>query len=766
MTLVNTLGLTVAYLVVLAAFLFAIDELNFDKFHPESNRLYRLVVDWNGDGITRNWARSSMPLGNVANDALPEIQQMVRIRKNPGTELITIAGESFYEGGLLLAEPDFFEMFGFELLRGEIDQVLAEKYSIVLTEQMANKYFGTADAIGQIIRYDNHYDLKVTGIARDAPSNSHIQFDGLISFLLLEEMFNERRRTHWGQFDHYTYLKLTAGAEAATTETKMAEYFSSNAPDWVNEKMSMKLQPVTDIHLNSNRHSELSTNSDPSYLRIFMATSVLILLVAIINYMNLTLATHFFRLKEMMVKKVLGSSHRQLVLQVIAESIMLSVLAAVLALGVLRLILPFLEEISGKGFEAVDWISLILTVLGMSVALGALAGLFPATNLPGFVSYRQGYRVQNKSRTSNLLILVQMVVSAFLIACTLGVLKQTNYMQRVELGFENKGVISIPVKDRSKNKDYQTIVNRLKSIPGIKNASFSSSTPGSNNHLTYTYKISGADRPEAAMATVLIDENFAELYGLELLRGRLPDGNGPKEQTQIILNQAAVEMFEIGEAIGKTVSGKTTGTIIGVVGDFQVSSLHSPTEPVIMFNYLPTLRYVSIEPEAQFTKASLESLAVLWSEFYPNYPLEYTFLSDENKRLYRFEDDVLLSMKLLTSVALLIATVGLIAHLVLLMYRKAKEFSIRKVLGASVKTVFFHSLVGSIRFLILGMLVAIAGSVWALETWQQQFAFKSSIGIETYIIPIMGVALILVLVTLGLLSKQLRENPVNNLRNE
>ena len=185
-----------------------------------------------------------------------------------------------------------------------------------------------------------------------------------------------------------------------------------------------------------------------------------------------------------------------------------------------------------------------------------------------------------------------------------------------------------------------------------------------------------------------------------------------------------------------------------------------------MYNYLPTLRYVSVEPEAEFTKASLESLAVLWSEFYPNYPLEYTFLSDENKRLYRFEHDVLLSMKLLTSVALLIATVGLIAHLVLLMYRKAKEFSIRKVLGASVKTVFLHSLMGSVPFLILGMLVAIAGSFWALETWQQQFAFKSSIGIETYIIPIIGVALILVLVTLGLLSKQLRENPVNNLRNE
>ena len=766
MTLVNVSCLSIAFLMVLGAFLFTVDELQYDRFHPNSHRLYRLVVDWNGDGIIRNWARSSMPVGGVADGTLPEIAQRVRIRKNPGTELITIAGESFYESGLILAEPGFFEMFGFELLRGNPDQVLADKFSIVLSEGMANKYFGTQDAIGQIIRYDSQYDLKVTGIAKDTPSNSHIQFDGIISFLLLEEIFNERRMTHWGQFDHYTYVKLAEGADPDNTEKKMAEYYSSNAPDWVNEKMTMKLQSMTDIHLHSNRHSELSQNSDPSYLRIFLAASLLILLVAIINYMNLSMAKYFFRLKEMMVKKVLGSSRKQLVLEIVLESMMLSMFAAVLALGLLWLTLPFLKDVSGKGFETVNWALLSLGMLGLGTVVGILSGFFPAINLPNFINYSQGNPVKHKSRTSNILILVQMVASAFLIACTLGILKQTNYLERVQLGFENNGIISIPIKDRAQNKDYPVIVNRLQSIPGIKNVSFSSSTPGSNNYLTYTYKISGANRPEAAMATVLIDENYAEVYRLELLQGRLPDGKSPEGQTQILLNKAAVEMFELDEPIGKTVTGKTIGTIVGVVDNFQVNSLHAAMEPVIMYNYLPTLRYVSVEPEADFSPSILQSLSAVWSKFYPDYPMEYSFLSDENKRAYQFERDVLVSMKLLACVALLIALVGLVAHLVLVMHRKSKELSIRKVLGANAATIIYGTLKSLIPLLLVAMLIASAGSTWALSNWLQQFAFKVKLGAGIHVISIFSVLLITLAIALTLLSRKLKENPVDNLRHE
>ena len=257
-TLINIAGLAIGFVSFLAAGLYSYDELTYDRFHPDYENIYRLVVDWDGDGIKRNWARASVPTGRVADGSIPDIEQRVRIRKNSGTDLLTIDNTPFYEPQLLIVEQGFFDFFGFELKRGATERVLAEKYNVVLTESTSKRYFGDQNPIGKTIRYDSKYDLTVTGIAKDPPSQSHIQFDVLLSFLLLDEMFSESRLNHWGQFDHYTYMRISANTSQQEVETKMQGFLESSAPDWVNEKVTLKLQPIKSIHLESQRNSELT----------------------------------------------------------------------------------------------------------------------------------------------------------------------------------------------------------------------------------------------------------------------------------------------------------------------------------------------------------------------------------------------------------------------------------------------------------------------------------------------------------------------------
>lgn len=764
-TIVNIVGLAVGFTCVLVAGLYGYDELSYDRFHPDSKKIFRLVVNWSGDGVTRNWARSSIPVGRVGDGSIPEIDQRIRIRKNPGTDLLSVENKDFYESQMLFVESGFFDLFGFQLLSGEPTNVLEDKNNIVLTESTAKKYFGDQDPIGKTIRYDGRFDLKVTGIAKNPPSQSHIQFDCLITFALLEDIFSESRRNHWGQFDHYTYLKISSTADPEKIEAKMGSFLANQAPDWVTEKITLKLQSIRSIHLQSQRQGELSFNSDITYSAIFLIAATMILLLALINYTNLLVAICLTRSKEMAMRKILGSTRRKLLTSLITESILFMISGMVLAILMVQIIMPLLGTMTGKDLTGIQNLWGLLLCIVLSILIGAFAGIFPALQLVKLSTSSADISKRFKSSVGNILIIVQLMISSLLIMAVLGVTKQLVFMQQASLGYEDGNVLIIPIKDRSQNRQYKTIVERIKNVPGIKTASFSSSTPGTNNYLTYTYKIENTNREEAALSTIILDENFFDLYNIGLTQGRLPDGL-PHEGTQVILNQAAVDFLELKEPVGKSVKGKANGTITGVVENFQINSLHSPMEPVIMYNFLPTLRYVSVKPEQAFSAQTIDQLGHLWSDIYPQYPLEFGFLEEDNLRLYSFEKGVLFSLDILVVIAVFIAAFGLIGNAALGARRSAREYSIRKVLGGSSRSILYHAFIRLVPSVLLGTIIAISFGYWGLNSWLQGFAFQSKPGLAVYLLPIILMCVLLVLFVGGILIRQLNQAPTKFLKEE
>ena len=763
-TLINIVGLAIGFASFLVAILYSADELSFDDFHPNADQVYRLVVDWDGDGIQRNWASSSVPVGQVGDGFIPEITQRVRIRKNPGTDLITINDQSFYEPKLLMVEPAFFNLFGFTLETGDKEKVLSDKYSIVLTQETAKKYFGNQNPIGQIIRYDGQFDLKVTGIARNPPTQSHIQFDCLLSFELLDEIFPKSRLDHWGQFDHYTYVRLAENANVDLVESKMANYLSSQAPDWVSEKITLKLQPIKSIHLESTRQSELSPNSNKAYYLVFMSAAVLILLVASINYVNLSYATYLSRSKEM--KKILGATKSGLLKGLIIESALISLSAMLLALFIVNLTIAEIGQITGKDFGQFHTPSFIFLTLSIGLITGLISGIPPALGLIKIQNHMDKLKSKPKSTMGHIMILIQLSVSSLLIMAMFAVTSQFNYLQNTSLGFNGARTLVIPIKDRSLNAGYQATVNEIKSISGIESASFSSTTPGTNNALTYTYSISGTDRNDIALTTVIADEFFYELYNIRLKAGRLPEIFAPGNEAQIVLSQAAVDFLDLKEPIGKTVSGKIKGTIVGVVEDFQVNSLHSKVEPIIMFNYLPTLRFVSVKTSNGFDQATIASLAKVWDGKYEKYPMEYSFLEDDNLKLYSYEQGVLNSIYILVTIAIFIASIGLVGHATLLRRNKAREYSIRKILGASSWAILTGSVKRIIPLFLIGAGITALIGYAGINSWLQSFAYRPSLGLSVIVIPLLAVLVLFLSVMSGLLLSQANKNPTRYLKEQ
>jgi putative ABC transport system permease protein len=764
-TLINISGLAVGFVCMLAAILYSQDEFTYDQFHPKSENVYRLIVDWDGDGVKRNWARSSFQAGRVA-DEIPDIEQLVRIRMNPGDELIEVNDKPYYESKLLLVEPDFFKLFGFQLQRGTADNVLKDKHSIVLTERTAIKYFGSEDPIGKSIRYDGKYDLIVTGVAENPPSQSHIQFEVLISFLLLEEIFSDTRYHHWGQFDHYTYLRLSDKKIQSEVELKMSQFIESNAPDWVNEKVTLKLQPIEAIHLNSKRESELSQNSDRTYSIVFLTAAGLILIVAFINYINLSAAIYLKRDRQMVMHKILGATKTDLIRNLMIESLFISLISIVIAMFLTSFAVKWAGLDQGKNFQSMASFEMLVQAFLIALVIGLFAGIFPALKVSS-ISQRALVKPSIvKNGKSNFMILTQLVISTLLIVGMLGVSAQLKFFQNTTLGFEDENVLIIPIKDRSKNVNYQSTINRIKAIKGIEAVSFSSSTPGSQNSLTYTYKISGANKPEAAIGTVLLDEHYFELYNIKLTAGKLPTGMLQDDKVEILINQAAMDFFGLESPIGKTVSGRVSGVIVGVVENFQLNSLHDEIGPIIMYNYLPTLRYVSIKANGQFKAETLNELATFWSSIYENYPLEYSFLEDDNLKLYSFEQGIMSALDILVLISMFLAAFGLVGHATFLRQQKAHEYAIRKVLGGTSTEILFKSFERLLPLIIVGGVVVAGLSYWGLNTWLQNFAFRIDPSLEIIFMPLLFIIAFLMILVGSMLYYQLNRSPIKYLREQ
>ena len=476
-TFINISGLAIGIASFLLVALFIADEFSFDRNHKNADRIYRIVLDFTSDGTVTNWAKTSAPIGHHLTGAFPEIEQVVRLRKNPGTDLLAYNSLQLYEEKLFFADSTLFSVFDFKLSKGNPLSALNAKNSIVISESLASKYFGGEDPMGKSLRLNNQLDLTITGVMENIPSNSHFIADAFITFSSLDDLLGEKRLTHWGQFDHYTYLLLSKGALPKEVESKFPQLLKQNAPEWVSEKETLFLQPLTSIHLHSGRKDEITPNSKETYSYILGTIACFILLMASINFINLTTATQISRFKEIAIQKILGADKYHLSLYALTESQIICVIASLAAIMVGYLALPMFNLITGKQISIVnaEWI-LILSII-VSITVGLISSGIPSiqaltANITQ-TSKQFGTRIRKPIlRTS--LIIFQFSISILLLIGTSVVSSQFNFLKSMSLGFNGDNIVVIPVKDRSQNDRYPTIVNEINQLPGVQSASFSS----------------------------------------------------------------------------------------------------------------------------------------------------------------------------------------------------------------------------------------------------------------------------------------------------
>lgn len=768
-TFINIFGLAIGLACLFLISLFIYDEYHFDSYHKKADRIHRIILDFAEEGNTVNWARTSAPIGQYLKGAYPEVEQVVRLRKNPGTDLLSRDEVKFYEERIFFADSTLFDVFDISLSRGNSGSALRDKNSIVITEALAKKYFNSDDPIGKSLRLNNTVDLKITGIINEMPANSHFVADAFVTFASLDQFLSEKRLSHWGWMDHYTYVLLSPGSNPEQLQAKFPDFIKKNAPEWVSEKEKLYLQPLKSIHLHSDLKDEIIPNSRESYSFVLGTIALFILLMACANFINLSTATLTTRFKEISVQKVLGASRLHLSAYFWIESILICTVALAASLVLAFIAEPYFNASTGKQISILNSPWLIAPAITLIAFIGFLSGIIPtiqSTRLNISNISRPQKNILSKSGIRTTLITFQFCISILLIAATWIVSNQFSFLKSSRLGFTSENVIVIPVKDRSQNEKHSTFVNEISQLPGVVKTSYSSSIPAINNAYTYSYTFTGSESGEQTMAVFLVDENFFDLYKVKLKEGSFLDLQKKDTLADVILNEAAVKQLHLSNPIGQLVTGQVKGRVVGIVEDFNFATLHGAIQPVIMYAFHQNFRFVSVKLDAGDVHTQLATLDKKWQELYPGYPLEYYFLDSKIQQLYAIESRLTSAYTSFSIIAVIIAGIGLVGLTTYLLNRKLKEISVRKVFGSSTIQLVGLIYSGYVKVVLIAALIAwIFGYYW-MNQWLSGFAYKTELRNIYFIVPTL-IMIVILLLTTGLQTiKASRTNPVDNLREE
>lgn len=765
-TFINIGGLAIGLASVLLVSLFIYDEYSFDRFHRNADNIYRIALDFTSEeGNTVKWARTSAPIGLHLRGAYPEIENLVRLRKNPGTDLLSNNEIRFYEERIFFADSSYSQVFDLPLKSGNPSTVLKEKNSVVVTEALGKKYFGHEDPVGKTLRFNNAIDLKITGIMKEMPANSHFRADAFITFTSLDDLMDPKRLAHWGWMDHHTYILLAKGAKPEQVEAKFPDLIKQNAPEWVSKNERLSLQPLTSIHLHSDRKDELTPNSHESYSYVLGTIALFILLMACANFINLSTATQMSRSREISIQKILGASSLSMSLYFQIESLIICLAGLSLAILLAILALPYFNHITGKEIPFGNNLWTIVPALLLSLFIGSVTSIVP-TLQAGRVNLLQTMRtsVKRKSAIRTALITFQFSISIMLITATWIVSAQFSFLKSSRYGFESDNVLTIPVKDRSQNSRHSALAAELGRQSGVQSVSYCSSTPGGNNAYTYTFTFVGTANGEQTMPTFLVDENFFDLFRIKLMQGQFPDAESKDTLTEVVLNQAAVDQFRLSQPIGQLITGNVKGRVVGVVENFNYASLHSSIEPIILYSNHNNFRFVAVRLEENEIQSGLESLGQKWLELYPGYPLEYAFLDDQIDQLYSSERRLTKAYTSFSLMAVIIAGIGLVGLTTYLLTRKLKEISIRKVFGSSTSELIALIYSDYFHVVTLSTIIAWTFTYYWMREWLTGFAFRTEISIIQFALPTLLMIVVLLLATGIQTFRASRVNPVDNLK--
>jgi putative ABC transport system permease protein len=790
-TAINLFGLTIAFLCSLFIYLFLDHELSYDKDVADYENIYRLT--W----ITENpQTRTPHPMAQAMVRDLPEVAQAVSISPwydaGLNREKILVENQAkevkFEERDFFFADSTFFEVFGIEVLEGDAD-ALSQPFTLVITDKMAYKYFGDESAIGKELRISD-MPMVVSTVVKALPENTHFHFEALLSYITLKTINPEDNWLTWDDFGHFNYVKLNDGASPEVLESKLASWVI-NYHDWSEDDKEVilsgdvhfDLQPITDIHLKSNLRWELENNGNILYIYILTGTLVFLLLIAGINYVNLTTAKSLERAKEIGVRKTLGAFKESLSLQFYIESIIFCLIASLLAFVLAVPGLELFNGLSGKSFEISDLFGLQFVGVSLAVIffIAIIAGAYPAMVLS---SFKPAEVLKGKLTTSSkgiairgVLVTLQFTISAILIAGSLIIVRQVNYMKSKELGFDQNAVVHlpIPVSVEFGGIDLNKLAltqKRLKELSVIIAVSATSNILGSQFNQHPIYPVANPENRIDA-SEMMQDFGLKDVLNYQIIAGRDFDKTFGVDSSGInfIINEAAVTAMNLETPIGDKIvwvdnDRNVEGTVIGVVKDFHYRSLHEDIQPLIIQLQSHYASHFMVKLEGKAFASSLSEIESLYAEMYPNNPFSYQFLDHELAELYGQEQKTLSIFTVFAVVALILACLGLLGMALTMLNQRVKEIGMRKIMGASAFQIALLILGQFAKLIIVAMIIGLPVAYFLMENWLMEFSFRAPSSPLPYVLAAVILLVISVLSVSSAVAKMAYSQPIDSLRYE
>lgn len=777
-SLINLIGLTVAITVAMLIVLYVKDEASFDNYHQDGDRIYRVASNLTTPGNYFEFALTPPHLGQRMQEDFGGIESHMRLAYFSAT--VDYEDKSFEETSSLYADPEFFNFFSIPLVQGNADKALAAPYSVVLTEETARKYFGGEGAMGKLLQVEGlKQPLVVTGVMEEVPVNTHFDTDLLVSMStrVSEEII---RPGQWFYLDYYTYLKLAPDVDVAQISLKMDQFIEKHIGDAqrsANQTYQFDFQNVKDIHLKSHRDVELAVNGHIQYLYIFSTVAIAILLIASVNFMNLSTARATRKSKEVGVRKVVGAVRGQLVSQFLVESSLITFMAGILSLCLVYLVLPPFNQLIDKqlSFELLFSGTMPVYWLVLLVSLAMLAGFYPALFLSRFkpvAALRSAKVVEgNGGWLRRGLVVFQLMISTALIIGVLVINRQLGGIQGKDLGFDKENIVLI---DYASGPEMAKILRaELSKEPAVKQVSFSRFSPreGAINWFTQYEKEPG-QLENASMYGALVDYEFIETYNLELLAGRTFDKSQAMDaDSAYVLNEAAVRKIgyesnqaALGQLIGQN---GNLGRVIGVVKDFNFRSLHHEIEPMVMYISDPRFySYISVKTHKGQGLAVMEALEKVWRNVNPDKPFEAAYLNDRLNQYYEGELLTRQIFDIFSKLAIFIAALGLFALSSFIAARQQKAVCVHKVLGAPMAKLSLRFIWQFIKLALIAFAISLPAAWFLADKWLENFTYRTELDLGLIALTSL-VMLLITLISVSFQSLRIsRANPATILRSE
>jgi putative ABC transport system permease protein len=789
-TFLNIAALAIGLTTFIFIFIYVSDELTYDKYHDKHERIYRLESDFNIGSKHDEFAIVPIPMGPALQMEFPEIEKFVRF-DNMDNVLIKVGEKEFYEDDFYFTDSTIFEVFTHKLIMGNLEGSLVEPNTVVLSQSIASKYFGNENPIGLLIETGGGRHFKITAVIEDLPGNSHLKFKALFSGSTLakemgEEEFNSMEPGRFWNIGVYTYVLLNEQSSIESIHKKFPQFYEKymkSVGEQFNASFNLKTTKLADIHLTSRLAADLATGNI-SYVYIFSAIALFILLLAAINYMNMATARSSERSREVGMRKVMGAEKKQLIFQFLSESVMLSFLALILALAIVYLMMPDFNLLTGKdlNYGLITRPENLLLIIVISVLIGIIAGSYPAFFLSSFMPLNVLKGVTTGHGKANLLmrrglVIFQFFIAIVIIISTLVVSDQLHFLKNKDLGFEKENVVVLELQDsafRSKVKPFKETLLQNSNIEYVAN---STGIPGRNSWIQVMLVEQESEMKELAVILTQCDYDYPDAMGFEFVKGRNFDRNmGTDDTAAVIINETAARQFGWSDdPIGKRFhygfdldrSGGKIMKVIGVVKDFHFNSLHNKIEPIIMFISPVNRYYLSVRAREGQMNQVLDLIEKSWTDYNAKRPFDYKLLAQIQEEMYEGEEKITTIFIVIAFITVFIALLGLFGLSSFTTEQRTREIGIRKVNGATMKDILLLLYREFFWIIIIAFFLAIPIAYWRLTVWLES-SFIYYIEVQWTTILIAGLsALIVGLITISLhVIRAASNNPVDAIKYE